>query len=53
MVANSELELPSSGPSRCGGGLVGLAWGFVALRMALRKTYSGFRVALVPVATPA
>jgi len=35
------------------GGLVGLAWGFVVLRMALRKTYSGFRIALVPVATPA
>jgi hypothetical protein len=32
------------------GGLVGLAWGFVVLRMALRKTYSGFRIALVPAA---
>ena len=35
------------------GGLVGLAWGFVVLRMALRKKYSGFRIALVPVAMPA
>jgi hypothetical protein len=35
------------------GGMIGLAWGFVVLRMALRKHYSGFRIALVPVAAPA
>jgi len=33
--------------------MIGLAWGFVVLRMALRKHYSGFRIALVPVAAPA
>jgi hypothetical protein len=36
--------------SSIAGGLIGLAWGFVVLRMALRKNYSGFRIALVPVA---
>ena len=35
--------------AKIAGGLVGLAWGFVVLRMALRKNYSGFRIALVPV----
>jgi hypothetical protein len=35
------------------GGLIGLAWGFVVLRMALRKNYSGFRIALIPVAAQA
>lgn len=35
------------------GGLVGLVWGFVVLRMALRKKYSGFRIALVPVTAAA
>lgn len=35
------------------GSLVGLAWGVVVLRMALRKKYNGFRIALVPVAMPA
>ena len=35
--------------AKIAGGLVGLAWGFAVLRMALRKNYSGFRIALVPV----
>ena len=35
------------------GAVVGLAWGFIVLRMALRKRYNGFRIALVPVAAPA
>jgi hypothetical protein len=35
--------------AKIAGGLVGLVWGFVVLRMALRKNYSGFRIALVPV----
>ena len=39
--------------ARIVGGLVGLAWGFLVLRMALRKKYDGFRIALVPVASPA
>ena len=39
--------------SAIAGGVVGLAWGFVVLRTALRKTYRGFRIALVPVAAPA
>ena len=33
------------------GGLIGLAWGFVVFGMALRKRYSGFRLALVPTTT--
>jgi hypothetical protein len=39
--------------SSIAGSLIGLTWGFVVLRMALRKNYSGFRIALVPVAAPA
>jgi len=39
--------------AKIAGGLVGLVWGFVVLRMALRKSYSGFRIALVPVAAGA
>jgi hypothetical protein len=29
------------------GGLAGLCWGIVVIRMALKKNYSGFRIALV------
>ena len=32
------------------GGIVGLVWGFFVLRMALRKRFNGFRIALVPTA---
>lgn len=30
------------------GSVVGLVWGFIVLRMAFRKHYKGFRIALVP-----
>jgi hypothetical protein len=30
-------------------GVIGLQRGFVVLRTALRKTYSGFRISLVPI----
>ena len=30
------------------GGCIGLVWGFFVLRMAFRKQYNGFRIALVP-----
>ncbi len=30
------------------GGIVGLVWGFIVLRMAFRKQYNGFRIALIP-----
>jgi len=32
---------------RIGGGILGVIWGIVALRMALRKEYRDFRIALV------
>ena len=31
------------------GSIIGLVWGVVVMRMALRKTYKGFRLALIPV----
>jgi hypothetical protein len=30
------------------GGIIGLVWGFVVVRMALKKQYSDFRLVLVP-----
>lgn len=35
--------------SSVAGGIVGLGWGLVVVRMALEKRYKDFRIALVPV----
>jgi len=34
------------------GGLAGLCWSFLVIRMALRKRYGDFRIALVPLEAP-
>lgn len=44
------LGIPMEGPvlPAIAGGIAGVAWSVVVVRMALKKKYRGFRIALLP-----